>query len=55
VRGVFYQAVTRGLVAKTEAEYKRTVIRLLGIMRREGELPYGWIADETRWMRKPAS
>lgn len=29
MRGVFYQAVTRGLVAKTDAEYKRTVIRLL--------------------------
>ena len=55
VRGVFYQAVTRGLVAKTEAEYKRTVIRLLVVMRREGQLPYGWLADETRWMRKPAS
>jgi len=55
VRGVFYQAVTRGLVAKTEAEYKHTVVRLLGLMRREGRVPYGWIADETRWMRKPAS
>jgi hypothetical protein len=55
IRGVFYQAVTRGLIAKTEAEYKNTVVRLLGIMRRSGELPYGWIADETRWMRKPAS
>jgi hypothetical protein len=55
VRGVFYQAVGRGLVAKTESEYKNTIIRSLGIMRRAGELPYGWIADETRWMRKPAS
>ncbi|HEX8771732.1 MAG TPA: hypothetical protein VF711_13275 [Acidimicrobiales bacterium] len=55
VRGVFYQAVTHGLVAKTESEYKNTVIRLLVNMRREGLLPYGWIADETRWMRKPAS
>ena len=55
IRGVFYQAVTRGLVRKTEGEYKGTVIRLLSIMRRAGELPYGWLADEARWMRKPAS
>jgi hypothetical protein len=55
VRGVFYQAVSRGLVAKTEAEYKGTVVRLLGVMRKARELPFGWLADETRWMRKPAS
>ena len=24
-------------------------------MRRSGQLPYAWIADNTRWMRKPAS
>jgi hypothetical protein len=53
VRGTFYQAVSRGLVAKTEGEYKTTVGRLLTEMRRAGELPYGWIADNTRWMRKP--
>jgi hypothetical protein len=22
-------------------------------MRRAGELPYGWLADNTRWQRKP--
>jgi hypothetical protein len=55
VRGTFYQAVSRGLVAKTEGEYKTTVGRLLTEMRRAGELPYGWIADNTRWMRKPAT
>ncbi len=53
VRGTFYQAVSRGLVAKTEAEYKTTVGRLLTEMRRAGRLPYGWLADNTRWMRKP--
>src|SRR5207237_2763837 len=55
VRGVFYQAVTRGLVAKNESGYKKTVMRLIGVMRRSGELPCGWLADETRWMRKPAT
>jgi hypothetical protein len=24
-------------------------------MRRSGEIPYGWIADNTRWMRKPTT
>lgn len=55
VRGVFYQAVSRGLVRKTEQDYKGTVGRLLSEMRRDGDLPYGWIADQTRWMRKPDS
>lgn len=55
VRQVFYQAVTRGLVDKTEPEYKTTVCRLLAEMRLSGELPFDWIADETRWMRKPSS
>ena len=41
------------IIAKTEAEYKTTVVRLLKNMRFAGELPFGWIADNTRWMRKP--
>lgn len=52
VRQVYYQAVTRALIDKTENGYK-TICRLLADMRREGELPYEWIADNTRWMRKP--
>lgn len=53
VRQVFYQLVSRVVIAKTEAEYKQTVVRLLTAMRRAGELPFGWVADNTRWMRKP--
>lgn len=53
VRGTFYQAVSRGLVPKTEAQYKGTVGRLLTQMRRDRDLPYDWLADNTRWMRKP--
>jgi hypothetical protein len=53
VRQVFYQLVTRGVIAKTEAEYKTTVCRLLVQMRRDGDLPFEWIADNTRWQRKP--
>jgi hypothetical protein len=43
----------RGLVQKTEVEYHRTVGRLLVEMREGGDIPFSWIADNTRWMRKP--
>jgi hypothetical protein len=53
IRQLFYRLVSQGAIAKTEAEYKGTVVRLLGEMRRVGDLPFDWIADNTRWMRKP--
>ena len=53
VRQLFYRLVSLGTIDKTEAEYKATVCRLTTEMRRAGEIPYGWIADNTRWMRKP--
>ena len=53
VRGVFYQAGTRELIDKTELEYKNVVGRLITEMRKNGELPFEWLADSTRWMRKP--
>jgi hypothetical protein len=53
VRQVFYRLVGAGLVAKTESEYSSTVCRLLSQMRLDDELPFSWIADNTRWMRKP--
>lgn len=53
VRQVFYRLVSQGMIAKTEGEYKATVVRLLSEMRRAGEIPYGWLADNTRWQRKP--
>jgi hypothetical protein len=53
VRQVFYQLVSQGIIAKRESEYKATVIRLLTEMRLQKEIPFGWIADNTRWMRKP--
>jgi hypothetical protein len=55
VRQVFYRLVSRGVIGKSEQEYKATVVRLLGEMRRSHEIPFGWIADSTRWMRKPRS
>jgi hypothetical protein len=53
VRQVFYQLVGRGVIEKTESDYKQTVVRLLGEMRRDHEIPFDWIADNTRWQRKP--
>lgn len=55
VRQMFYQLVTRGAIAKTEAQYKGTVCRLLADMRKDGSLPFAWLADNTRWMRKPTT
>lgn len=55
VRQLFYRLVGLGAIAKTEQEYKSTVCRLLVQMRSEGQLPYAWIADNTRWMRKPTT
>jgi hypothetical protein len=55
VRQLFYQLVSRGVIAKTEDQYSNTVIRLLSDMRRSGEVPYGYISDNTRWMRKPTT
>lgn len=53
VRQVFYALTVRGLIKKAEIEYQQTVIRLLVDMREAGDIPFGWIADNTRWMRKP--
>lgn len=53
VRQMFYRLVSKGVIGKTEGEYNATVCRLLTQMRLDGTIPYGWIADNTRWMRKP--
>jgi hypothetical protein len=53
VRQVFYRLVSGGVIEKNEAEYKATVVRLLARMRRDGLIPYAWIADNTRQILKP--
>jgi hypothetical protein len=55
VRQVFYALTVEGVIAKLEIEYQRTAVRLLGEMRESGAIPFEWISDNTRWMRKPAS
>lgn len=52
VRQVFYQAEVRGLVEKSEAGYGK-VQRALVELRRQGSMPFHWIADNTRWQRRP--
>jgi hypothetical protein len=52
VRQAFYQATVHGLVDKTEGGYAK-VQTDLAAMRRAGALPYDWLADNTRWQRKP--
>jgi hypothetical protein len=55
VRQVYYALTVRGLIAKVEQEYQRTVIRLLTDLREDGKIPFEWIADNTRWVRKPST
>jgi hypothetical protein len=52
VRQVFYQATVRGLVEKEESGYSKVQTDLT-VMRRSGDLPYYYLADNTRWQRKP--
>ncbi|WP_203048618.1 hypothetical protein [Pimelobacter simplex] len=54
VRGVFYRVMSAGVVAKTEKEYGVVQRRVLKL-RRDGVLPYEWIADGTRWHVKSRS
>jgi hypothetical protein len=52
VRQVFYQATVRNVVEKSEAGYNKVQTDLTQ-MRRAGALPYNWLADNTRWQRRP--
>lgn len=54
VRQMFYALTTRGAIDKTEKCYKQVAYRLLQ-MRRLGIIPYSFLADNTRWMRKTKS
>ena len=52
VRQVFHALTVRGVIKKAEIDYQRTVIRLLTDMREESAIPFDYVADNTRWMRK---
>lgn len=55
VRHLFYRLVSDSVIEKTEAAYKGVLVRLLGKMRRRGEIPFEWLIDSSRWMRKPTT
>ena len=48
VREVFYQAVVANLVPKKDEVGYRVVQRRLALLRRDGVIPYTWIADNSR-------
>jgi hypothetical protein len=54
-RQLFYLMVSAGVIDKTEAEYKQTVIRLCLKLRRAKVIPWGWVVDRTRWLFKPTT
>jgi hypothetical protein len=54
VRQAFYQATVHGVVEKSGKGFDLVKFDLVH-MRRSGEMPYEWIADGTRWARKPQS
>ncbi len=55
VRHVFYRMATLNMVPKQEKlGYPTVKIQLLN-MRKVGRVPWTWIADSTRWQRKPRS
>jgi len=53
VRQVFYRLVVEGVVPKVEGRGYRTVARELRKMRRSGRIPYEWIVDSSRTIRRP--
>jgi len=52
VRQIYYALTVKGVIPKTESGYRQTCYQL-GKMRELGLIPYGWIADNTRWQIKP--
>lgn len=54
VRFSYYTATTLGVVPKTK-NGARKVQRAILDMRRNGRIPWSWIVDTNRWMRKPTS
>ena len=50
VRQVFYQAVNRALVPKSETKGYRVVQRRLVVLRESGVIPHGHIVDGTRYV-----
>lgn len=54
LRQLFYRLVSNGTIEKRENEYK-SLANFTKNMRMNNELPFRWLADNTRWQRKPES
>ncbi|MEX5711978.1 hypothetical protein AB1484_27695 [Parafrankia sp. FMc6] len=54
LRFIYYTATTRGIVEKTDSGYNK-VQRAILDMRRADRIPWHWIVDTNRWMRKPTT
>ncbi len=54
VRQLYYAVAVREVVPKTQAGYRQVCYQLV-TLRERGILPYGWIADNTRWQIKPTT
>ena len=54
VRQIFYRLSTLDAIPKTEQGYQ-AVSRLCTSMRRDGEIPYSFFLDHTRWVRRPTT
>jgi hypothetical protein len=52
IRFTYYTATTRGIVSKDDSGYNK-IQRAVLHLRRTGILPWDWIVDTNRWMRKP--
>ena len=52
IRHIFYMLASREVIPKSESGYRRTLYHLKH-MRRNGAIPYGWLADNTRYRLKP--
>ena len=54
IRRLYYRSTTDGPVEKTNQGYRK-IQNTVTAMRRDGSLPWSWISDGTRLMRKPRS
>jgi hypothetical protein len=54
LRQLYYALTVRGILGKTEADYKR-LAHITSAMRRSGVMPYDWIEDGTRITYVPST
>lgn len=58
VRNIYYRGIGPGFWPKDQGRstlHYDTTVRLAGLLRESGRLPWEWITDGTRWVRRQAS